>query len=368
MIAVDLNVTALRRGATIFVAEDEPDAAAFTELALRRVGHDPVVFSHPTAALDALSVNDCDLLLSDVRLPDMSGLELLERVRQRRHDLPVVLMTAFATVNDAIVALRHGASDYLLKPLTVQSLAEGVAGALAARDTDSDRILAIGAHPDDVEIGVGATLAGHSRRGDHVTILTLSNGESGGQPEVRRTEAQLAAEMLGADLVLGSLPDTRISEHGLTVKLIEDIVSSLNPTTVYTHSSHDVHQDHRATHQASLISCRSVSQLLCYQSPSATVGFAPNRFVTVDNTVDQKLAAIAAYQSQIDRSAYLAEDLLRATPRYWGRFGAGRHAEPLEIVRDQVERTSLHEHDAHDQPVGRDTTERERFDHAINVK
>lgn len=359
---MDLSSTS-HRPATIFVVEDEADAAHFTALALERAGHRAVVFSNPSEALTAMATDDCDLLLSDVRLPDMSGLELLERVGRQRPDLPVVLMTAFATVDDTIVALRHGAADYLLKPLTVRSLADAVDGVLAAKRSAQERILAIGAHPDDVEIGVGGTLAGHARRGDHVTILTLSGGESGGAPSIRRNEAQRAAELLGAELVLGSLPDTRIADHGPTVELIEQVLKSVAPTTVYTHSRNDVHQDHRAAHRATLIASRGVSRVLCYQSPSATVEFAPNRFVTVDGELEQKLLAIGAYRSQTEKCDYLADDLLRATTRYWGRFGAGLHAEPLEVVRERIEQdTSL------ERPHRtRCTTPRKELHHAIHA-
>jgi LmbE family N-acetylglucosaminyl deacetylase len=66
------------------------------------------------------------------------------------------------------------------------------------------------------------------------------------------------------------------------------------------------------------------------------VDFAPRRFVPVDAAIDRKLAAIAAYRSQTTKCSYLADDLLRATARYWGRFVESDHAEPLEIVRQQV--------------------------------
>ena len=327
---------------TVFVVEDDADTAAFARLALRRAGHEVSTFRSPAEALEALTASECDLLLTDVRLPGMSGLELLARVRDVQPALPVVVMTAYATVDDTITALRHGAADYLLKPLTLESLTGTVGAVLTHHQLASDRVLAIGAHPDDVEIGVGGTLSAHSRRGDDVTILTLSCGESGGQPEQRRAEARRAAATLGADLVHGSLPDTRIAPHGETIELIEQVVRHVQPTIVYTHSSHDVHQDHRAAHQASLVACRAVPTLLCYQAPSATVDFAPQRFVTVDADIDRKLAAIAAYRSQTSKCAYLADDLLRATTRYWGRFGSGLHAEPLEIVRDRVEATADH--------------------------
>ena len=151
-------------GASVFVVEDDPDASRFVHRSLARAGFAVTMFSRPVDALEALERQPCSLLLSDVRLPGMTGLQLLARSRQVKPELPVVLMTAFATLDDALFALRNGADEYLLKPLTAASVAATVTDVLAARRNGRERVLAIGAHPDDVEIGVGATLAGHVDR------------------------------------------------------------------------------------------------------------------------------------------------------------------------------------------------------------
>lgn len=321
---------------TVFVVEDDPDAARFVCRALERRGYGVRLFCHPELALAAMKGPVCSLLLSDVRLPGLTGLELLVQARKVSPQLPIVLMTAFATLDDTIVALRNGADDYLLKPLAVDSLCETIEKVLKGRRSRRRRVLAIGAHPDDVEIGVGATLVDHVERGDEVTILTLTHGESGGPASDRAAEARSAAELVRAHLILGTLRDTSIPPNGLTVDLIEEVVKSVKPTVVYTHSLSDVHQDHRAAHQASLVACRGVPQIFGYQSPSATVDFAPRRFVPVDQFIERKLGAIAAYRTQTTKCSYLAEELLRATARYWGRFVESEYAEPLEVIREQA--------------------------------
>ncbi|MEM7091790.1 MAG: PIG-L family deacetylase [Actinomycetota bacterium] len=327
----------------VFVVEDDPDTNAFARHALERAGFDVASFTNPQDALDALSRVRCRLLLTDVRLPGMTGLELLSRARSHRPDLPILLMTAYAELEDSITALRAGADDFLLKPLTIAGLRSAVAEVLAKRSANAGRtarrVVAIGAHPDDVELGVGGTLAAHVDAGDQVTILTLSRGESGGPAASRAVEAQRAADVLGVELELCDLPDTRLPASGRTVELIEDTVRRTRASTVYTHSLNDVHQDHRAVHQASLVACRSVSQVFTYQSPSATVDFVPRRFIPIDTTLDRKLAAIACYRTQTEKCAYLADDLLRATSRYWGRFVGSDYAEPLEIVHERTEPT-----------------------------
>jgi hypothetical protein len=95
-----------------------------------------------------------------------------------------------------------------------------------------------------------------------------------------------------------------------------------------------VHQDHRNTHQATLVAVRQVGRVYCFQSPSATVDFRPTRFVAIDAQLDRKLLAIDAFGSQVEIRAYLEPDLIEATARYWSRYCDGRYAEPFEVVRE----------------------------------
>ena len=167
-----------------------------------------------------------------------------------------------------------------------------------------------------------------------VVILTLSRGGRGGDVESRQNESIAAAEMLGARLFLEDLIDTRIAHSAETLDIIERVVSEVSPVIVYTHSSNERHQDHKAVHEATMVATRTVPVVACYQSPSSTVDFRPNRFVTIDDYTDTKLRILDCYRSQSDLRGYLDPDFVRATARYWSRFGTGISAEPLEIIRD----------------------------------
>ncbi|HET9141714.1 PIG-L deacetylase family protein [Actinophytocola sp.] len=199
------------------------------------------------------------------------------------------------------------------------------------------RILAIGAHPDDVEIGAGATLLAHRAAGDEVTVVILSSGARGGCAQIRAAEAQAAADRLGARLFLYDLPDTEISAGKATIELIESVVHAVRPDLVYTHSAQDTHQDHRAVHQAVLVAARSVATVACFQSPSTTMDFRPNRFVDVSAHIRGKLELLACFASQQAIRDYLAEDLVLATARYWSRHAGTPYAEPFEVVRERVD-------------------------------
>ena len=158
-------------------------------------------------------------------------------------------------------------------------------------------VLAIGAHPDDVEIGAGGALAAHHQMGHQVAILTLSRGARGGVEKERAGESEQAAGSSGRRLYLEDLEDTRISEGDPTIRIISRVIGEVQPTMIYTHSLHDVHQDHRNTHRAAMVAAREVGRIFCFQSPSATVDFRPTRFVPIDGQLEAKLQAIEAFGS-----------------------------------------------------------------------
>lgn len=322
----------------VLVVEDEPDAAEYVRTVLtRRGGMDVVVVHDPISALAEVDRTVFDAVVTDIQLPGMSGLDLLTELRARRPGLPVVVMTAFASVDYAVEALRRDADEFLTKPVSAATLVDRVgtvarAGRRRRQERHHEVVLAVGAHPDDVEIGIGATLASHHANGDAVVILTLSGGAVGGTVEARREEALASAALVGARLFLHDHPDTRLGTDPGLITTVEQVVREVAPTIVYTHSAHDRHQDHRAVHQAVDVAARRVASVGCFQSPSSTIDYRPTRFVPVDDFVDTKLAMLAAFASQAHRD-YMAPDLVRATTRYWSRFSTSEHAEPLEMIR-----------------------------------
>lgn len=324
----------------VLVVEDDADTATYVRTVLaRRGGMDVTIAHEPMSALEEVARRHFDVVLTDIQMPGMSGLELLGELRSRAAGVPVAVMTAFASVDYAVEALRRDADEFLVKPVAAATLLEKITAlALEGRRRrasagPTDTVLAVGAHPDDVEIGIGATLASHRAVGDTVVILTLSSGAVGGDADARRHEALASAAVIGARLYLHDFEDTRLDPAGGLITTIEDTIREVGPTVVYTHSSHDRHQDHRAVHQAVEVAARRVPSLACFQSPSCTVDFRPSRFVPVDGFVDAKLEMLAAFASQAHRD-YMDPSLVRATARYWSRFGTGQFAEPLEMVRE----------------------------------
>jgi two-component system, NtrC family, response regulator HydG len=323
----------------ILIAEDDVVAGRFlTNLLAGRGGFDVTHTTDPAVALKRASSETWDLVVTDVEMPGMTGLDLLEALRRVAPDLPVAVLTAHPKLDYALRALRDHADEFLQKSAspdellaTISSLAaKGRAARLAARQS----VLAIGAHPDDVEIGAAGALLVHRGMGHEISILTLSRGARGGTESTRTGESEMAALALGATLFHEDLQDTRIAEGDPTIGAIARAVENVRPTVIYTHSLHDVHQDHRNTHQAAMVAVREVGRVYCFQSPSATVDFRPTRFVTIDEQLDRKLLAIEAFASQVQVRGYLKPDLIQSTARYWSRYGDGDYAEAFEVIRD----------------------------------
>jgi LmbE family N-acetylglucosaminyl deacetylase len=320
----------------LLVEDDEVGATLAIEL-LETLGEVHWLTTAEQAVEDAAR-RDWDLMVSDIDLPGIDGLELVRRVKERRPRMAVLILSGHSSFEHAVSALRSGADDYLTKPFDPAEL-HGKARTLIEltrerRAAGLEVVLAVGAHPDDVEIGIGGILLRHAAQHHRVTVLTLTGGEAGGRSAERAAESQRAAELMHARLIHAALPDTSVSEGAATISTIVDVVSELQPTILYTHTGCDVHQDHRNAHSATLVAGRGVPRVFCYQAPSTTVEFQPTRFVAVDEFLDAKIEVIQAYTSQVKVRRYLDEELLRATARYWARFSHARYVEPLEVVRD----------------------------------
>ena len=115
---------------------------------------------------------------------------------------------------------------------------EVVRGAIESRP-GSERVLAIGAHPDDVEIGCAGALLTHAARGDLITVLTLSRGSVGGTADQRRRESRNASSAMSAQLILADFIDTEIHTDPDLIRVIEYVVGQVHPATVYVHSPND---------------------------------------------------------------------------------------------------------------------------------
>jgi LmbE family N-acetylglucosaminyl deacetylase len=181
-------------------------------------------------------------------------------------------------------------------------------------------VLALGAHPDDLELGCGATLAKLVKAGAHVRAVVFSKGREGAsQGFDREAETRAALESLGIeDIHVHNFPDTRLHERlNDLIETIQDHVRKAPPDRVYTMFKEDRHQDHRAVHMASVVACRRAPQILAYETPSSYPNFIPTVFEQVGEFMERKVAALQLHESQGDR-VYMNEDMIRSAAHFRG--------------------------------------------------
>ena len=168
------------------------------------------------AGLEQLEDGPWDLVLTDLEMPGMSGLELLDRIGQLEPDLPVAIITGHATVDRAVTAFRKSAAEFIQKPISAIDFLIAVRGLVQrgreTRAAQREIVLAVGAHPGNVEIGVAGTLLAHKSAGDSVAILTLASGGPDGAQVRRARGPEHAAQVIGARLYHGGLGDVSVEQ------------------------------------------------------------------------------------------------------------------------------------------------------------
>ena len=195
------------------------------------------------------------------------------------------------------------------------------------------RVLAIGAHPDDVELGCGATLGAHRAAGHRTDILVVTGGgrSRGAGADRRRLEQDAAARLLGCHVHWGGLIDCDLPPEPVLIGAIESVLDRVYPDVIYVPSPHDGHQDHRAVSRATVSAARRSTRVLYYQSPT-TLSFDPTVFIDVAEHLDAKLEALACHRSQIE-SGSVRLDVIAASARHWGAIARVEFAEAFEPLR-----------------------------------
>lgn len=128
----------------ILIVEDEPNIASFVSRGLIAAGYTTEIVEDGAAGLDAALRGEADLMLLDVGLPTMDGLEVLDELRRRGSTLPVIMLTARSSTRDTVAGLDAGANDYVAKPFTFEELLARVRSRLRESATASAVVIADG--------------------------------------------------------------------------------------------------------------------------------------------------------------------------------------------------------------------------------
>jgi LmbE family N-acetylglucosaminyl deacetylase len=194
-------------------------------------------------------------------------------------------------------------------------------------------ILAIGAHPDDIELGCAGALLRHTARGDHVAILVMTDGDRARLDDMsRRSEQESAARLLGADLYWGGFHDGFVPDGPEPISVIDRVLAETGAQVLYTHTPDDTHQDHRATAAASLSAGRRLPTILQYETPS-TRHFDPTVFIDIEASLPAKIRSLRSHLSQVLRAGPVDLEVVEAQARFRGFQGRVVAAEAFEVAR-----------------------------------
>ena len=171
----------MTRKANVWIVDDDRSIRWVLQKSLESVDINVRVFENAVEILDGLKTDVPDVLVSDIRMPGMSGLELLEEIKQSNPDLPVIIMTAYSDLDSAVSVYEGGAFEYLPKPFDVDDAVELVQRAIAHHEDRTST--------EEEPVALGMEIIGEAPAMQEVfrsigrlarsNITVLINGESG---------------------------------------------------------------------------------------------------------------------------------------------------------------------------------------------
>ena len=172
----------------VLIVEDERNMRRVLAGLLEREGYDVLEAPNGARALEEVALESVDVVLTDLKMPQMNGLELLEAIRGRDPALPVILLTAFGTVGSAVEALKQGALDYLTKPFDPEQLLTAIEKGVLLRQRQATQAPAeLNEDPELLLDGESPALIEVRRRIERAAptdATVLLTGESGSGKEL----------------------------------------------------------------------------------------------------------------------------------------------------------------------------------------
>ncbi|MBI5235396.1 MAG: sigma-54-dependent Fis family transcriptional regulator [Deltaproteobacteria bacterium] len=207
----------------IVIVDDEKDMREFLEIMLRKEGYDVHGFSSGQTALDYCRDSRCDLAITDLKMPGMSGVDFLKALRETSPDAPVIMITAYASVDTAIEAMKAGAYDYFTKPFKVDEIKLNIKKALRLKSLENENVLL----KNDLKSRFGFSgIVGTSRKMNEVYQLIMSvastrssvfiTGESGTGKELAARAIHNEGDRRDAPFVAincGAIPENLIESE-----------------------------------------------------------------------------------------------------------------------------------------------------------
>ena len=209
-------------------------------------------------------------------------------------------------------------------------------------------IMAIGAHPDDIEFGCIGTIYNHIQNGDYVVMVVMTNTKSvdGVTGKVLRTEEEnqeetiSSAKVLGCDIEFLPFKDLHVPFSFESVSKLDKLIRDYKIDTIYTHWAGDANQDHIATFKTTMAAARYVPDVFCYeQIPVPRVSeneMKAQYYVNITDSFDKKIEASLCHKSQFEKYGSLGlnvEDNLETLAKFRGIQADCKYAEAFQVIK-----------------------------------
>jgi LmbE family N-acetylglucosaminyl deacetylase len=199
-------------------------------------------------------------------------------------------------------------------------------------------VLAIGAHPDDIELGCGGSLVRFQQAGSkiHVAVFSGCHDETPAEPSLRSREFRASMREIGVDKpLLFDFPNRQLPEHRFEIMAeMEKLQTDLAPDLVFVPFLEDPHQDHETVARAAIRTFRRRETVLQYEILRyGSHTFTPSLFIDVTGTLDRKIAALRRYESQFRRRPYFDEESFRSLARTRGAQSGYAYAEGFVVYK-----------------------------------
>ncbi len=342
----------------VLLVEDDLDQAHLVKLLLEQEGRFVVTLAQDgVRGIQLATDHRWDLVITDLNLPGISGIAVLEASRGKHPETPVLAVTGYTGPEYADQALHKGAAHVLIKPLQADELRAKVDALIAPRaetngsegadrpeDFDSEahtprRVMAVSVRPGDAEAGCGAILIRHRQNRDRVILLTLTHGSPGEDGERRCDEAKRAGRAMGIRFFVGNAGSGDDPLETDLRSLIKGAINEVRPDLLYVPTTHHADSTFRTVHEAAVDESGKIGTILAYCPGDGSPDFRPGIFVPIGSTLQDKLEVLRIF-NPLD-GGYLALDHARIGASFWARFVDGEPAEVLELIRGGVPREMI---------------------------
>lgn len=283
-------------------------------------------------AVELIATQEWDLFVTDLNLPGTDGFQLIRTMRSKYETLPILVTTGYTQAQYEEQALRAGADQVMIKPLSQADFVARVQSMIERAHTpvhDGDElVLVVEGQLGDAEMGCGGAMMEAVASGARVVIVPLLGYED----EDTRAEMKasgIASAILGVDFT----PDrSTFGDLSAQRALIDRLVAELKPTTVYVPAPDDRDTARREASALTRAATAHVRRVYGYETATTGLDFTPSVFVDVRSQMVMKMEALAAYQSMGAPRVDLRPRMAQAYARYWGRFKDFTEVEAFQLV------------------------------------